>query len=95
MKGVNILGFDPAYRTGCKLAVIDETGKLHKTAVIYPHPPVNKPDEAKLVLIKLIQTYHVNLIAIGNGTASRESELFVADVLRSQPDLNVCYALVS
>jgi len=95
LKKVTILGLDPAYRTGCKLAVIDETGKLLTTDVIYPHQPVNRVQEAKAKMLTLIRTHHVNLIAIGNGTASRESESFVADLLRDTPDLDVRYALVS
>ncbi|KAF0222118.1 MAG: Transcriptional accessory [Erysipelotrichaceae bacterium] len=95
MKGSIILGLDPAYRTGCKLAVIDNTGKLLQIAVIYPHQPVNKKTEAIEKTIELINKYQVNLIAIGNGTASRESEAFIADILRSNPDLNARYAIVS
>ncbi len=95
LKDVTILGLDPAYRTGCKLAVIDETGKLLVTEVIYPHQPHNRTEESKTKLLKLLKTHHVNLIAIGNGTASRESESFVADLLRDHPDLDVRYALVS
>ena len=95
MKGSIILGLDPAYRTGCKLAVIDNTGKLLQIAVIYPHQPVNKKTEAIEKTIELINKYQVNLIAIGNGTASRESEAFIADILRLNPDLNARYAIVS
>ncbi len=83
MKGKVVLGFDPAYRTGCKLAVIDENGKFLTKAVIYPHKPAAeaKRAAAQPELIKLIEQYHVEMIAIGNGTASRESEQFVADTL--------------
>ena len=88
------LGLDPAYRTGCKLAVVDGTGKVLKTAVIYPTPPQNKVAEAKMTVRRLIETYGVTLISIGNGTASRESEKFVAELLHemNQP---VEYAVVS
>lgn len=82
VKGKNVLGLDPAYRTGCKLAVVDETGKALHTAVIYPTPPQNKVLEAAETLKGLIRKYSVTAIAIGNGTASRESEEFVAGVLK-------------
>lgn len=95
MKGAVILGLDPAYRTGCKLAVIDSTGKLLKIDVIFPHPPVNKKAEALKKTIELIKQYHVTLIAIGNGTASRESEAFIAEILRTNPDIQARYAMVS
>ena len=94
MSGKTILGFDPAFRTGCKLAVIDSTGKVLKIDVIYPHQPVNKKKEAERILLDLYQQYHFDIIAIGNGTASRESESFVADVI-SRNHLNVQYTLVS
>lgn len=81
IRGKCTLGFDPAYRTGCKLAVVDETGKALETAVIYPTPPQSKVDEAKRVMKDLIKRYGVELIAIGNGTASKESEIFVAELL--------------
>lgn len=77
-----ILGVDPAYRTGCKLAVVDDTGKLLHVDVCYPTPPQNKISEAKAVFHRLIDEFGVSLIAIGNGTASRETEMFVADVIR-------------
>ncbi len=95
MKGAVILGLDPAYRTGCKLAVIESTGKLIKVDVIFPHPPANKKDEAIKKTIELIETYKVSLIAIGNGTASRESEAFIAEILRSNPHIQARYAMVS
>ncbi|PLR77285.1 RNA-binding transcriptional accessory protein [Bacillus sp. V3-13] len=82
LKGKVVLGVDPAYRTGCKLAVVDETGKVLQKGVIYPHPPVSKAKEAKEKVIKLLQQYNVEMVAIGNGTASRETEQFVADVLK-------------
>lgn len=94
MEGKTILGFDPAFRTGCKLAVIDNTGKLLKIEVIYPHQPVNKKREAAKILCDLYQQYHYEIIAIGNGTASRESESFVAEVIRNH-HLDVQYTLVS
>ena len=81
VKGCVTLGLDPAYRTGCKIAVVDETGKVLDTAVIYPTPPQNKKEEAKRILKRLIDKYGVNVISIGNGTASRESEQFVAQLL--------------
>lgn len=95
MKGAVILGLDPAYRTGCKLAVIESTGKLIKVDVIFPHPPVNKKAEAIKKTIELIDTYKVSLIAIGNGTASRESEAFIAEILRANPNIQTRYAMVS
>jgi len=77
-----ILGFDPAYRTGCKLAVIDKTGKPLKISVIYPHEPKREYEKSKETILKLINDYNVDVIAIGNGTASRESESFIADVIK-------------
>ena len=88
------MGFDPAYRTGCKIAVIDETGKLLATTTVYPTEPQNKVEEAKKELKSLIKKYNINMIAIGNGTASRESEKFVADMI-SEIDQEVYYAIVS
>lgn len=82
VKGKVVLGFDPAYRTGCKLAVVDATGKALQTAVIYPTPPQKKVFEAKAVMRDLIEYHKVELIAIGNGTASQESELFVAELIQ-------------
>ncbi|HHV97161.1 MAG TPA: RNA-binding transcriptional accessory protein [Clostridiaceae bacterium] len=82
IKGKIVMGIDPAYRTGCKIAVVDETGKVLDTAVIYPTPPQNKVDEAKKIVKYLIDKYKVDLISIGNGTASRETEFFIADVLK-------------
>lgn len=89
-----ILGLDPAYRTGCKLAVVDPVGRVLKTAVIYPTPPQNKTEEAAKTLKQLIETYGVEIIAIGNGTASRESEAFVAGVLK-KISRRVYYAIVN
>ena len=80
--GKVVLGWDPAFRTGCKLAVVDETGKVLDTAVIYPTPPQNKIEESKAVLKKLIEKYNINLISLGNGTASRESEMIIVDLLK-------------
>ncbi|WP_423800408.1 Tex family protein [Neobacillus sp. SAB-20_R2A] len=82
LKGKIVLGVDPAYRTGCKLAVVDETGKVLKIDVIYPHPPKAKPEEAKDKFIKILRDYKVEMVAVGNGTASRETEQFVADILK-------------
>ena len=82
ISGKVVLALDPAYRTGCKIAVIDATGKPLETTVVYPTPPQNKTAEAEKKLLGLIEKYHVDLISIGNGTASRESELFVAEMLK-------------
>ncbi|TGU85344.1 RNA-binding transcriptional accessory protein, partial [Mesorhizobium sp. M00.F.Ca.ET.186.01.1.1] len=82
VKGKVVLGVDPAFRTGCKLAVVDETGKLLEVAVVYPTPPVNKVAEAAAKVRQLIETYDVSVIAIGNGTASRETEQFIANLLK-------------
>ena len=89
-----IMGFDPAFRTGCKLAVLDSTGKLLHIDKIFPHEPVKKVKEAEDIILKLIKKYNVELIAIGNGTASRESENFVAGVVKKN-NLDVKYTLVS
>lgn len=80
--GQVVLGWDPAFRTGCKLAVVDSTGKVLDTTVIYPTAPQNKVEEAKTVLKKLIDKYHITLISVGNGTASRESEIIIVDLLK-------------
>jgi uncharacterized protein len=95
VKGRVVLGVDPAYRTGCKLAVVDETGKLLEVAVSYPTPPHNKIEEAREIFRRLIETYGVSLIVIGNGTASRETEQFVADLIRSMPEKGLQYVIVS
>lgn len=93
MKEKTVLGFDPAFRTGCKLAIVDPTSKVLNISVIYPHEPHNKWEESKAVLKDLIKKYHVDIIAIGNGTASRESEKLVSETLK---ELNDCkYAIVS
>ena len=94
IKGRVTLGLDPAYHTGCKIAVVDETGKVLATTLIYPTPPQNKTEEAKQKLKTLIKKYGVSLISIGNGTASRESEAFVADLIR-ELDTPVQYVIVS
>ena len=82
IKGHVVLGYDPAFRTGCKLAVIDETGKPLNISVIYPTEPHNKIEESKKVVLDLIDKYNIDIIAIGNGTASRESEAFIADTIK-------------
>ena len=94
IKGKTVMGFDPAYRTGCKIAVIDETGKVLDTATVYPTEPQNDIEGAKKVLINLINKDNVELIAIGNGTASRESEKFVSDMLK-EIEKEVHYVIVS
>ena len=93
IKQKRVLGFDPAFRTGCKLAVLDENGTMLETAVIYPTAPHNDFNNARKTLGRLIDQYGIELIAIGNGTASRESEQFVARVLKDFP--HVQYLLVS
>ena len=82
MKGKTVLGYDPAFRTGCKLAVLDSTGKPLKIEVIYPTEPHNKIEESKKIILDLIDKYNIDIIAIGNGTASRESEAFIADCIK-------------
>ncbi len=94
IKNLTVIGFDPAYRTGCKIAVIDETGKLLATTTVYPTEPQNDVDGAKRELLKLINKYNVNMIAIGNGTASRESEMFVSDLIKNVKH-EIHYAIVS
>ena len=94
LKDLVVMGFDPAYRTGCKIAVIDETGKVLDTTTIYPTAPQNDVEGAKKVLLGLIKKHNINMIAIGNGTASRESEMFVADLIK-EADHEVFYAIVS
>ena len=84
--GQVVLGWDPAFRTGCKLAVVDPTGKVLDTTVIYPTAPQNRVDEAKAVLKKLISKYHITLISLGNGTASRESEQIIVQLLKEIPE---------
>ncbi len=94
MKGKMVLGVDPAYRTGCKLAAIDKTGKMLEVGVIYPHPPVNKPEEAKKKFVNLVKKYEIEIVTIGNGTASRETEQFVADALK-EIDQKISYLIVN
>lgn len=91
-KQICVLGFDPAFRTGCKLAVLDKTGKVLEIGVIYPHEPVNEKEKSKEKLLELINKYNVDVIAIGNGTASRESEAFVAEVIKGT---NTKYIIVN
>ncbi len=92
IKGSRVLGFDPAFRTGCKLAVLDEAGNVLDIKVIYPTEPHNDFENSQKVLLDLINKYHINLIAIGNGTASRESEKFVSEAIKG---LDVKYTIVS
>ena len=94
IKGKTVMGFDPAYRTGCKIAVIDETGKVLDTATVYPTAPQNDEEGAKKILLDLIQKDHVDMIAIGNRTASRESEKFVSDMIK-KVNHDICYVIVS
>ena len=94
MKGKIVLGVDPAYRTGCKLAVVDELGTLKKTAVIYPAPPKNEIEESKKVVKKLVEEFNIEVIVIGNGTASRETEEFIADLI-PELDRDVAYLIVN
>ena len=94
LKGMTVIGFDPAYRTGCKIAVIDQTGKLLNTTTIYPTEPQNDIEGSKKVLKSLIDKYDVKMFAIGNGTASRESEQFVSDLIK-EIDKDVYYTIVS
>lgn len=95
VKGRAVLGVDPAYRTGCKLAVVDETGKLLEVAVAYPTPPHNKKAEAEALFRRLVDQYGISLIVIGNGTASRETEQFVAGVIKGMPERGLQYLIVS
>ncbi len=92
--GQVVLGWDPAFRTGCKLAVVDETGKVLDTTVIYPTAPQNKVEEAKAVVKKLIDKYNISLISVGNGTASRESEMVIVEMLK-EIKANVSYIIVN
>lgn len=94
LKGKVVLGVDPAYRTGCKLAAVDETGKVLKIDVIYPHPPVNKKEEAVKKIKSILQEFKVEMVAIGNGTASRETEQFVANVLK-EVNQEIFYIIVN
>ncbi|WP_339230016.1 Tex family protein [Aeribacillus sp. FSL K6-2833] len=94
LKGTIVLGIDPAYRTGCKLAAVDETGKVLYIDVIYPHPPKNEIEKSKQKLIDIIQRFQIEVIAIGNGTASRETEQFVADVIKELKE-DIYYLIVN
>ena len=94
IKNMTVMGFDPAYRTGCKIAVIDKTGKLLDTTTVYPTEPQNDVENAKAKLKALIAKHNINMIAIGNGTASRESETFVSNMLKEIPG-EIYYAIVS
>ncbi|CAM3216324.1 Tex family protein [Filibacter tadaridae] len=94
LKGRVVLGLDPAFRTGCKLAVVDETGKLLEIAVIYPHQPRPEVEKSKRIILDILKKYSVTIIAIGNGTASRESELFVANCLK-EAEPGVSYVIVN
>ena len=94
LKGKTILGLDPAYRTGCKIAVIDSEGNVLDTTVVYPTPPQEKIEEAKVILLKLIDKHNVNVISIGNGTASKESEIFVANMIK-ESGRDLSYAVVN
>ncbi len=93
--GQTVLGWDPAFRTGCKLAVVDPTGKVLYTTVIYPTAPHNKIEESKTILKKIIAKYHVTLISIGNGTASRESEQVVAELIKELQDQDLHYVITN
>ncbi|MBU5353716.1 RNA-binding transcriptional accessory protein [Paenibacillus barcinonensis] len=93
--GKRVLGVDPAYRTGCKLAVVDDTGKLLEVAVTYPTPPHNKKREAAEVFHRLIKQYDIGLIVIGNGTGSRETEQFVAEIIQENGDESLVYLIVN
>ncbi|MGD6805051.1 Tex family protein [Rossellomorea vietnamensis] len=94
LKGKRVLGVDPAYRTGCKLAVVDQTGKMLDISVIYPHPPKAKKEAAVEVFKKTLQTYNIEIVAIGNGTASRETEQFVVDILKDV-NMDISYLIVN
>ena len=94
LKGKTVLGLDPAYRTGCKIAVIDPEGNVLDTAVVYPTPPQNRTEEAEAKLLALIEKYGVEVISIGNGTASKESEIFVAGLIKKSPR-PLSYAVVN
>ena len=94
MKEKMVLGFDPAFRTGCKLAIVDPTGKMLDIKVIYPHEPKNEIEKSKKIILDLINKYNIDIIAIGNGTASRESEAFVANLLKEATN-HTKYVIVS
>nr|WP_244671322.1 Tex family protein [Bacillus sp. NTK034] len=94
LKGKMVLGVDPAYRTGCKLAVVNETGKVLDIGVIYPHPPVSKTKQAREKVVHILNTFKVEMVAIGNGTASRETEQFIADILKDMKE-EIFYLIVN
>lgn len=94
IRGKKVLALDPAYRTGCKVAVVDDTGKMQEVGVVYPTPPESKVQEAKKIVKKLVEKYEVDIIAIGNGTASRETESFVAELL-GEMDRELYYIMVN
>ena len=95
LKGKTVLGFDPGYVNGCKLAVVDKTGKVLDTAVIYPTKPKQRLEEATRIVKNLIKKHHVDVVAIGNGTASKESEIFISDLLKTIPESNCKYIVVN
>ena len=94
LKGNVVLGVDPAFRSGCKLAIVDETGKLHEVSVIFPHPPKPEKEKSKRAILQLLKEYPVSIIAIGNGTASRETELFIAECIKDA-ESDVSYVIVN
>lgn len=94
MKEIRVLGFDPAFRTGCKLAVLDKNGSVLSIDKIYPHEPHNKIKESEIKIVELVNKYNIDVIAIGNGTASRESERFIANTIKNN-SLNCKYVIVS
>lgn len=94
LKGRTVLGVDPAFRTGCKLAVVDETGRLDDISVIYPHPPKPQKEASKKIILDLLKKHPISIIAIGNGTASRETEKFIAELIKEAPQ-PVSYVIVN
>ncbi|MET3657171.1 Tex family protein [Sporosarcina psychrophila] len=94
LKGKVVLGLDPAFRTGCKLAIVDETGKLLEISVIYPHQPKMEKEKSKRAILELLKKYPITIIAIGNGTASRESELFIVECIK-EAQAGVSYVIVN
>ncbi len=94
LKGKVVLGVDPAYRTGCKLAVVDDTGKLQEVSVIYPHPPQSNKEQSKKTVLDVLKRYPISIIAIGNGTASRETEQFIAECLKEE-EREIAYVIVN
>lgn len=94
LKGRVVLGVDPAFRSGCKLAVVDETGKLLEISVVYPHPPKPEKEKSKQIILDFLNKYPISIIAIGNGTASRETELFIVECIK-ETETNVSYVIVN